>query len=384
MKLSKRFREGNGALPIYIANLLICIYMAIPAFASDTPSYYFIYSEPQSYLNPTEPFPMVVYKLDSIDNFESITEFKSDTPSIWFVNCFPRNRLFLVGFGYMRLSGIRIYSMDKPASYEDIIWRDDRYVISSHLQIDPEGGAILDIGYAPDEKARLPDSRDFKINIASIVDQIFTGQNEYRLAGPAPVHSSGYSDIEKVEIGSDGGVIIKREEAGPHMSALNNLSFATHFNSNWNVIAYEPDYIALLEVPTDLKSRKLLVFSTDTKLWSDYTINGGQTRIRPIGEWLVGTVTESDPDSDLSERFALPPRLLNQVILINSTDGREIIVSPGNDCEVLYIDSTRMVYRVADELYVAELEGRELHNGVLLSKSPIVKHIHWAFPTNEE
>ena len=142
--------------------------------------------------------------------------------------------------------------------------------------------------------------------------------------------------------------------------------------------------------------RVLFIFDEHSKAWNEAAFPGDATWIRDFGgDWLAMVVaqrttpglpvqghpvyTENGIPAEVffaDEGFEVPGHL----ILYNMRTRRTLEWKTGvSDSEVLWTDGERVVYRVADSLYVAKVEQFSLSEIALLAQSPQILNIHWAF-----
>jgi len=368
-----------GTLLISLWVLVVVVIPYAICNANDTPTYYVISGEPQSHVKPMQPFSTFLYRSGHIDSLELAMQIENSGLGTYFINCYPRLRLVLIGIGNTTLTGIRVVSMDSPNEYKDIFWDDARSAFSPHLVIDSSGESLVEVSFMHNNLKESPQYRSFPINYPQKKD-LARERHEFRFAGPTPLYSSGYADIEDIFIDENGKIIQERLRYSLPTNAVNVSDKKVDYQGRWNVLAWEYDYIAFSNLPDNLVSYKLLIYNRLIDSWSEYTIPGGQTRIRPINEWLVGTLTRSVEESNLEKGFAFPPERLDKVIMINAKNGLSITETLGNDCEILYAHADSVLYRIDESLYSATITDDGFTDKALLVSDPAVKNVHWAFP----
>lgn len=147
-----------------------------------------------------------------------------------------------------------------------------------------------------------------------------------------------------------------------------------------------------------LGSVPLYVYNKENREWHEKIITGTLPRIRGFSEWLCGYVGDDSksllnkplPGSSLWKDRAtgLSPALRYEgmyapgiLYFYNpSTNIYFELVTNQADSEVVLIQENKVIYRVYDELYEADLvNGKKLGNTRLLLKDDRVPDIHWAF-----
>lgn len=147
-----------------------------------------------------------------------------------------------------------------------------------------------------------------------------------------------------------------------------------------------------------LGKRQIIIYDKKREVWNELILSGNLSRIRGFSDWLCGYVgddsesliNQSLPGSSLWKDRAtgLSPAVRYEgmyapgiLYFYNpSTDIYFELKTDQADSEVVLIQDNKVIYRVYDELYEAELlNGKELGKAELLLKDDRVPDIHWAF-----
>lgn len=155
-------------------------------------------------------------------------------------------------------------------------------------------------------------------------------------------------------------------------------------------------------VKNELGSAQLIIYDKNEQGWSDVFIPGDIVHSRGFAEWIVGYVINdyiegnklpgaekwTYRESGLSpkerwnyypdEKYAYAPGIL----YFYNAYTKEYLELETNqaDSEVILIQDDTVIYRVYDELYLAEIiKGKKLGKPKLLLKDDRVPDIHWAF-----
>lgn len=142
----------------------------------------------------------------------------------------------------------------------------------------------------------------------------------------------------------------------------------------------------------------LFVYDKKNKEWSEKMLTGTLPRIRGFSEWLCGYIGDNSesllnkplPGSSLWKDRAtgLSPALRYEGMYASgilyfynpSTKVYFELHTNQADSEVVLIQNNKVIYRVYDELYKADLvDGNRLGESRLLLKDDRVPDIHWAF-----
>lgn len=142
----------------------------------------------------------------------------------------------------------------------------------------------------------------------------------------------------------------------------------------------------------------LFVYDKKNKEWSEKMLTGTLPRVRGFSEWLCGYIADDGeyfmdkqrPGSSLWKDRAtgLSPALRYEgmyapgILYFYNPSTRVYFELHTNqaDSEVVLIRNNKVIYRVYDELYKADLvDGNRLGESRLLLKDDRVPDIHWAF-----
>ena len=220
-------------------------------------------------------------------------------------------------------------------------------------------------------------------SITNKSDSMLAG-GEMRLSGARNEYAGGYGDD-----------IISFRNVSNIPNKPNAYAVATLFNGSppsdsivrmkksfgWVMVANEPDFRAILSVPdrNGLVEREVLILDRRAGLWSSILIDGAETSLRPINGWLTGVIADPDPETDYAIRKGFPPKLREDVVIINPLEVHQFKVHLGKQSEVLWIEDSTTYYRVGDGLYKAKIRNDDFVERTLLVRDARVKQIHWAF-----
>lgn len=148
----------------------------------------------------------------------------------------------------------------------------------------------------------------------------------------------------------------------------------------------------------NIGTRQVIIYDKKKGIWNELILSGNLSRIRGFSEWLCGYVGDDSksllnkplPGSSLWKDRAtgLSPALRYEgmyapgiLYFYNpSTNIYFELETNQADSEVVLIQENKVIYRVYDELYEADLvNGKKLGNTRLLLKDDRVPDIHWAF-----
>ncbi|MEW6412625.1 MAG: hypothetical protein AB1483_09155 [Candidatus Zixiibacteriota bacterium] len=213
-------------------------------------------------------------------------------------------------------------------------------------------------------------------------DETLRNEIELRLAGPRGPYGGGTrSDVISVRMKQDGAL----EAVGigfdfdgssvPHDLVRMKDSFG------WSLVANEPYYRALMSVPErhGLTEREVLIFNRNADSWSSVMIPGSETTLRPVNDWLIGVVANTDPETDYEIRKGFPSILGEDVVMVHPTSLQQLTVHLGPKSEVLWVQEDSVWYRVGSDLYTARVTNNDFVDRTLLINDPRVQYIHWAF-----
>lgn len=149
---------------------------------------------------------------------------------------------------------------------------------------------------------------------------------------------------------------------------------------------------------TGLGSRQVILYDKKKEEWHDIILTGNLSRIRGFSEWLCGYIADDGeyfmdkqrPGSSLWKDRAtgLSPALRYEgmyapgILYFYNPSSKVYFELHTNqaDSEVVLIQNNKVIYRVYDELYKADLvDGNRLGESRLLLKDDRVPDIHWAF-----
>ena len=224
----------------------------------------------------------------------------------------------------------------------------------------------------------------FDIESGSITnksDSMLAG-GELRLSGAQNEYAGGYDDdvityrrLKDIPINPNSLDILFHGSSPPD-------SIVKMINSyGWAMIANEADYRALVSRPdkNGLIKREVLLCDRKNGTWSSLLIDGAETSLRPINGWLTGVIADPDPETDYAIRKGFPPKLREDVVIINPLGVHQFKVHLGKQSEVLWIEDSTTYYRVGDGLYKAKIRNDDFVERTLLVRDARVKQIHWAF-----
>lgn len=154
----------------------------------------------------------------------------------------------------------------------------------------------------------------------------------------------------------------------------------------WNLILNEPSHRCLLSVPDrhGLTHRELLVQDRATGTWQSVMIEGSRTTPRPINGWLVGTIADTDPETDYEARKGFPSLLREEAVVFDPLTCHQFTVHLGKMSEVLWIEDSTLYFRTGQELHRARIDNDALVDATLLISDFKVNFIHWAFRASSE
>ena len=149
---------------------------------------------------------------------------------------------------------------------------------------------------------------------------------------------------------------------------------------------------------TGLGSRQIIIYDKKKEEWHNIILTGNLSRIRGFSEWLCGYIADDGeyfmdkqrPGSSLWKDRAtgLSPALRYEgmyapgILYFYNPSSKVYFELHTNqaDSEVVLIQDNKVIYRVYDELYKADLvDGNRLGESWLLLKDDRVPDIHWAF-----
>lgn len=174
-------------------------------------------------------------------------------------------------------------------------------------------------------------------------------------------------------------------------------------SSSRHTVSINNDNIFLINgrketIKNSLGTRQVIIYDKKREVWNELILSGNLSRIRGFSDWLCGYVGD---DSESLINRSLPGSSLwkDRATGLSPAVRYEGMYAPGilyfynpstdiyfelktdqADSEVVLIQDNKVIYRVYDELYEAELlNGKELGKAELLLKDDRVPDIHWAF-----
>lgn len=153
----------------------------------------------------------------------------------------------------------------------------------------------------------------------------------------------------------------------------------------WTQMVRSDDLAVYASVPDSqsFTKRELLICNTRTGRWRSTMVDGARTTFGLFGDWLAGTVAQTDPRTDFGRALGYEPVRGETAAFINLRTLSGFIDSLGSDNEVLTIAADTLIYRVGGELYEARLSNTGVVDRHLLLRDPRIRFVHWAFRGRE-
>jgi hypothetical protein len=149
----------------------------------------------------------------------------------------------------------------------------------------------------------------------------------------------------------------------------------------WVMIANEPKFYALLSMPdrNDLRHRELLLYDRLNGKWKSVMLDGGETSLRLINDWLVGRIIDVNPETDVEIRKHFPGICREETILINPMNDRQLIVRLGMDSQILWVENDTIYYKSGDRLFKSAIADDDVTDRKLLIADSRIMDFVWGF-----
>jgi len=336
---------------------------------------YFICGE-QGWHKNGKPFPIEILMYDYPDN-HLVPKWKyQDNDDIISIDVFPNEDIAMVTTGNINISQILIFrsatitnplhiNLDNDATKINLVYdMSGRY--SLYVNLINNGKAFLS-----KEFYNIRDGKPQSDKSISQYDRIITS-NGPSMSGAGVLSASiikGYFIIEEYDI------MLPTAPMPPDLIRSDS-------SRGWILIASTKEYYAIIDLPVDEKAkyREVLLYDKVNSIWHSFMIDGVETRLRLIGNILVGYIAHADPATNYSKFIRYPSLITNDVAFLDPINKMYSIIELDERSEILWIWGSEVIYRKKDSLYKAQLVNNELIDEIVLLTDPKVIHIHWAFP----
>jgi hypothetical protein len=197
---------------------------------------------------------------------------------------------------------------------------------------------------------------------------------------------------------------------GQHATVFDSLPAAlrgTSRNPILVVAGVSQEYLLLVphyDLPPEKlgASEEMFVHDRVRNRWSSIQIEGNWSESRLFGSWLATIVRMANLDRKPGpgrdqERATETDRLPNVqalyatwagryywlpgvLVIQNLADGRKIRIETGQeDSEILTVDEDKVLYRINDTIYQAQIAGDQLKDSAVVVQDEDVPEIHWVF-----
>ena len=392
----------NTGKIVFLTNILFCV-------NSYCSGIYFVSGAPRT--NDESVLPTTLYTLNAGQFLRSIDEIIPDEGNTYFIRPYYDLRVIIVREHYPRNhpgeGDFSVIPMDKPDQIQKrkIVYDVNRSFLEDSLINIPGDGVY--------QSFRLGNAIKNIIELVGV--NLLTGEQKvlpfssYKyvvMGGFAGTFADG-GEFVLVTLKSDGKVVERYWGDKADFGLTIPAELIRDKKETAVLYAINKEIIAIRAYWKDSKLEEknqveYLAYSKSQQKWSSVLFDGSRSRVFGYGPWLTGLEAEPRkgrhtfgpgmPDPNIVEpqidvpspdgRFALfDVYSTGKLFFYNVLDGRKIIFDTEfYDSEALLIQDDKLIYRIGDTIYTAEIKGNTIENkSVLVKDKEIVPNIHWAF-----
>ena len=391
-KPGMKYSTMKPQLALYISAILA---LAIPGplLAQNTPppaaqthsaNWYLIEGEPNTTLSGGSFPPSRILALDTAEG--NLTSYREITESdaLCFIRVYHGAGVALFGFGLGAVQKLIMMPLTNPDSSIAMTWTQGGTAVSANLLLCEDAQPVVSLGLRDQSvpsMQRVFLSTSGKQGTVVATASSPCNQASLRTTGAGALVDYTFADIVRVTIDTVGRVVPIDLATDLNFQPIPESVLDHPWSREWILSANEEDFAALIlsEEWVGLDSTRMLVYSKKSRAWKRVNLPGAATIPRTINGWLVGMELKANPQNRPREGFGFPPLPSGDAILYRPTDSFLAVVSLGQNSEVLYVRGQTLVYRVADSLYMASINGGGMSDRSLLVSDTAISHVHWLF-----